>query len=113
LRHPFTDKTHGVRLRAKFRLESLDRFILSPSGGENLQILSFCHLAVSPVSGNLRKLNTSAQLQTFPYQRHQNRFCTPTPSWRNPAHTLTFKSVMNKQTKNSTFLAALAAGEIL
>jgi len=37
-------------------------------------------------------------------QRHQNRFCTPTPSWRNRAHSLTFKSVTNKQTdsqKNS------------
>jgi len=23
-----------------------------------------------------------------PIQRHQNRFCTPTPSWRNRAHDL-------------------------
>ena len=28
-------QTHGIRLRAKFRL---DRFILSPSGGENPQL---------------------------------------------------------------------------
>ena len=32
------EETHGISLRAKFRL---DRFILSPSVGENLQLLPF------------------------------------------------------------------------
>jgi len=34
-----------------------------------------------------------------PIQRHQNRFCVPTPSWRNPgAQTLTFTSVTDGHT---------------
>jgi len=51
------EQTHGIRLRAEF---GLDRFILSPSGGENPQFLPFWKWAfcvVSPVGGNLRKLN--------------------------------------------------------
>jgi len=32
-----------------------------------------------------------------PIQRHQNRLCTPTPSWRNRAHKLTFKSVTRRR----------------
>ena len=51
------------RLCAKF---CLDRFILSPSGGENPQFLPFFglrYLVVSPVGGNLRKLNMDAQLK--------------------------------------------------
>jgi len=48
-------QTHGIRLRAKFRL---DRFILSPSGSKKI--------VVSPSSSRLRKLNTGAHLQTFP-----------------------------------------------
>jgi len=35
-----------------------------------------------------------------PIQRYQNRFCTPTPSWRNRAQSLTFTSVTDKRTKN-------------
>jgi len=55
------EQAQGIRLRAKF---CLDRFILSPSGGENPQILQFFgirHLVVSPVGSNLRKLNTGTQ----------------------------------------------------
>jgi len=52
----------------KFRL---NRFILSPNGGEKAQILllffGLWHFVVSPVGGNLRKLNMGAQLQNFPY----------------------------------------------
>jgi len=47
------EQTHSLRLRAKFRL---NRFILSPSGGENPQFLPFFglwHLVVSPIGGNL------------------------------------------------------------
>jgi len=52
-----------------------------------------------------------------PIQRHQNRFCTLTPSWRNQAHKLWRSKAWrkDKQTdkqKNSTFLATPAAGEI-
>jgi len=48
----------------------LDWFILSPSGGKKLNFLPIFglqHLVVSPIGSNLRKLNTGAQLQTFPY----------------------------------------------
>jgi len=68
------EQTHSVPLRAKFRL---DRFILSPSGGEKPQFLPFfglLHLMVSLVGGNLRKLNTGAQLQTFPYPTASKSF---------------------------------------
>jgi len=60
-------QTHTVRLCAKFHL---DRFILSPSGGEKPQVLPFFglrHLVLSPFGSSLRKLNTGEQLQTFPY----------------------------------------------
>jgi len=41
------------------------------------RFFGFRHLVLSPVGNSLTKLNTGAQLQTFPIQRHQNRFCTP------------------------------------
>ena len=91
MRAKFGEQTHGTRLPAKFRL---DRFILSSCGGEKPQFLPFLpffglwHLVMSPIGINIRKLSTGAQLQTFPFQRHQNRFCTLTPSWRNRAHKL-------------------------
>ena len=56
-------------MRAKFGVRP-DWYILSPSGSEKPQILPFywlCHFVVSPVGGDLRTLNTGAQLQTFPY----------------------------------------------
>ena len=77
------------------------------------------HLMVSPIGSSLTKLNTDAQLQTFPYPTasksllYSNAFMA-----KSRAQTLTFKSVKDKQTdrqtdrKNSTFLATPAAGEI-
>jgi len=57
---------YAFGLRAKF---NLDWFILSSSGGENPQILPFFgHFVVSSVGSNVKKLNTVAQIQTFPYQ---------------------------------------------
>ena len=49
----------------------LDRFILSPSGGKkqfchSLPYFGLRHLVVWPIDSSLRKLNTGAQLQTFP-----------------------------------------------
>ena len=43
---------------------------------------------MSPIGISLRKLSTLSQLQTFPYRRYRNRFCTPTPSSRNRVHKL-------------------------
>jgi len=71
------------------------------------------HLVVPPTGSSLKKLSTGAQLQTFPY---------PTASdssafmGKSGTQSLTFKSMTdrqaNKQTKNSTFLAVLVAGEV-
>jgi len=79
----------------------------------------FCHfldLVVSPVGSSLRKLNTGAQLQTFPYPTSSKSFLYSNAVMvKSVAQTLMFKSVTDRQTdrqKNSTFLAAPAAGEI-
>jgi len=106
-----------MRLRAKF---CLNQFILSSSGGKKPPFFPFCglrHLLVSPFASSLRKLNTGAQLQTFPYPAASKSFLYSNAFIaKSGAQSLTFKSVMNKQTdgqtKNSTFLAAPAAGDI-
>jgi len=112
------EQTHGVRLPANFRL---DRFILSPSGGEKPQFLPFfwtsVYLVVSLFGSSLRKLKMGAQLQTFPYPKASKSFLYPNAFMaKSSKQTLKFKSVTdrqtNRQTKNSTFLAAPAAGEI-
>ena len=77
-------------------------------------------IVLSPIGNNLTKLNTGAQLQTFPYPMasksflYSNAFMT-----KSGAQSLTFKKrdeqtdrQTDKQTKNSTFLATPAAGEI-
>jgi len=84
------ERTHDIRLLAEFRL---DRFILSPSGGEKPQFLpvfGLRYLVVSPIGTSLRKLNMGVhvQPQAFPYPTVSKRFCSPKPSWRNLAHTL-------------------------
>jgi len=43
---------------------------------------------VSPIGSSLRKLNKGTHYKPSPIQRYQNRFCTPTPSWRNRTHNL-------------------------
>jgi len=60
--------TRGIRLCSKFHL---DWFILSPSVGEKPQFLPFFglrHLVLPPTGSSLRKLDTGALLQTFPYR---------------------------------------------
>ena len=65
---------------------------------------------------SLTKLNTGAQLQTFPYPTAWKSFLySNTFIAKSGAQSVTFKSVTNKQRnrqKNSTFLATPAAGEI-
>ena len=109
-------QTNGVRLRAKF---CLDRFILSPSVGEKAQFLPFFgrqHLVLSPIGNSVTKLNTDAQLQTFPYPMVSKSFLYSNAFMvKSCAQTLMFKSVTDKATdrqKNSTFLATPATGEI-
>ena len=107
----------AVRSCAKFRL---DRFIPSLSVDEKPQFCRFFvlrHVALSPIGNSLTKLNTGVQLQTFPYPTASKSFLYSNVFMlKSGAQPLTFKSVTNKeidkQTKNSTFLAAMAAGEI-
>jgi len=107
----------------KFRL---DRFIPSPSAAEKphfLQYFRIRHLLVSPVGSNLRKLSSGAQLQTFRYPKETKSFLYSNAFMaKSGTQALTFKSVTdrqkNRQTEkqtdknNSTFLAAMVAGEI-
>jgi len=73
-----------------------------PLFDEKPQFLPFFrlrHLVLSPSGNSLRKLNTVAQLQTFPYPtvsksfRYSNAFMA-----KSGAQSLTFKSVTRKQT---------------
>ena len=107
--------THSTRLRVKI---CLYRFILSPSGGAKPQFLTFFglqHLVMSTVGGNLRKLNTGAQLQTFPYPTASKSFLYSNvfivKLWRSKAwcHKRDTKSVSDKKLN---FFAAAAADEI-
>ena len=57
------------------------------------------HLVVSPIGSSLRKLNTGAQLQTFPYPMVSKSFLYSNAFMaKSGAQSLTFKSVTNKQT---------------
>jgi len=91
--------SHCMCLRAKF---CLDRFILSPSVGKKTQFLPFFglrHLVLSPIGNSLTKLNTGAQLQTFPYPTASKLFLYSNAFMAKlGAQSLTFKSVTNKQT---------------
>jgi len=118
--------THSRRLRVKI---CLDRFILSPAGGEKPQFLPFFglrHLVMSTVGGNLRKLNMGAQLQTVPYPMASKSFLYSNIFMvKSGAQTLTFKSVTSQarrhkrdrksvtdKQKNSTFFTAPMADKI-
>ena len=61
------------------------------------------HLVVSPIAGNLRKLNADAQLQTFPYPTVSKSFLYSNAFMaKSGAQSLTFKSVMDRQTTKQT-----------
>ena len=112
------EQTHGIRLLTKFRI---DRFILSLTA-KNPIFVPFSglrHLVVSPVGSSLRKLNTGAQLQTFPYPTALKSFLYSNAFMaKSGAQSLTFKSVTDKHTtdrktdKKLNVFAVLAAGEI-
>ena len=73
-----------------------------PLAAKNPQFLRFFglrHLVLSPIGNSLTKLNTGAQLQTFPYQTVSKSFLYSNAFMaKSCAKTLTFKSVTNKQT---------------
>jgi len=95
---------------------------MSPSGGEKSRILAFFrrrHFVVSLVGGSLRKLNTGAQLQTFPHPTVSKSFLYSNAFMETSgAQSLTFKSVTDRQTENRQTakklngFGLLAAGEI-
>ena len=61
------------------------------------------HLVVLPIGSSLRKLNTGAQLQTFPYPTVSKSFLYSNAFMaKSGAQSLTFKSVTNKQTDKKT-----------
>jgi len=75
------------------------------------------HFVVSSIGSNMRKLNTDAQPQTFPYQRYQNRFCILTRLLGEIVRTISDVHKRDEQTNRQTdkklnVLAASAADEI-
>jgi len=69
------------------------------------------HLLLSTVGGNLSKLNTGAQLQTFRYPTALKPFLYSN-AFMAKSGEQTDVQKRDGQTKNSTFFAASAAGEI-
>jgi len=76
--------------------------LFSSCGGEKPQFLPFFelrHLVLSPISSSLRRLNTGAQLQTFPYPAVSKSFLYSNAFMaKSGAQFLTFKSLTNRQT---------------
>ena len=113
---PFTEKgqiwcataTHGLRLRAKFRL---DRFILLPSGGEKpkiFRLFGLQHIVVSPVGGSLRKLNTGVHNYKPSRTMVSKSFLYSNAVMaKSGAQTLSFKSVPEEQTQTDKKLNVL------
>jgi len=97
---PFTDKGQIWYARVDPLSTLLDRFIPSYSCGQNRQILSFFGLrwfVVLPIVGIKRKLNVSAQLQTFLYPTVSKSFlCSNDFMAKSYAQSLSLKSVINK-----------------
>jgi len=75
-----------------------------PVAAKNPKFLPFFglwHLVMLPVGISLRKLSTGAQLQTFPYPSASKSFLYSNVFMvKSGAQTLTFKSVMDRQTNN-------------
>ena len=113
-------QTPGIGLPAKFRLDgSFCHPVVAkyPTFCSNFcRFFGLRHLVLSPIGISLTKLNTCAQLQTFPYPTASKSFLYSNAFMvKSGAQSLTFKSVTNRQTdkqKNSTFLATPGAREI-
>jgi len=82
----------------------------------NFAVFLIRHSVMSTVGGNQTKLNTGAQLQTFPYPTASKSFMYSFAFMaKSGAQSLTFKSVTDRQTDKQTlnvFFAVPAAGEI-
>jgi len=68
-----------------------------------LPFLGLRLLVLSPIGHSLTKLNTGAQLQTFPYQAASKSFLYSNDFMaKSGAQALTFKSVTDRQTDEQT-----------
>jgi len=84
--------------QCKFTCQNSSRSVYSVDLWRFLPFFGLWHLMMSTVGGNLRKLNTRAQLQTFPYPMVSKSFLYSNDFMaKSGAQTLTFKSVMDRQ----------------
>ena len=75
----------------------------TPNFYQFLRFFGLPHLVLSPIGNSLTKLNTDAQLQTFPYPTASKSFLYSIAFMaKSGAQTLTFKSVTDKQTNRQT-----------
>ena len=71
----------------------------TPNFCQFLQFFGLRHLVLSPIGNSLTKLNTGAQLQTFPYPTaSKSCLCFNAFMAKSGEQSLTFKSVTDKQT---------------
>ena len=69
----------------------------------NFAVFRLRHLVLSPIGNSLTKLNTGAQLQTFPYPMAPKSFLYSNAfASKSGAQSLTFKSVTDRQTNRQT-----------
>ena len=83
---------------------SIGLFCCGPLLAKNFTIFAdffgLRHLVMLPIGSNLRKLNTGAQLQTLPYPTASKWFLYSNAFMaKSGAQSLTFKSVMDRQTR--------------
>jgi len=97
-------QTHGLRLHVKCRL---DRFVLSPTGGEKkhkfCRFLDFGILWCRQLAAIGKRWTGVHNYRPSPIQRYQNHFCTPMPSWQNRAHKRWHSKAWWTDRQNSTF----------
>jgi len=103
---PFTDDCQiwcalaDPRCTLTCQISSRSVYFVNP---QFLPFFGLRHLVVSPFGSSLRKLNTGAQLQSFPYPTASKSFLYSNDFIaKSGAQSLTFKSVTNKQTGKQT-----------
>ena len=75
----------------------------TPNFCQFLRFFGLRHLVLSPIGNSLTKLNTGAQLLTFPYPTASKSFLYSNAFMaKSGAQTLTFKSLTDKQTDRQT-----------
>jgi len=121
-RPPFTDESQiccaianpWCMLTCQISSRSLHSVTLWRRKTPIFTIFGLRHLVVSPIGSSLRKFNTGAQLQTFPYPTVSKSFLYSNAFMAKlGAQSLTFKKVTDRQTdKKPNVFGRPAAGEI-